>query len=82
MNDVLLRIADQDRTVADGDSADNLDQEITVNRVAADAVEETVVVDTITAVITIAVTIIAAPVQLIGGQIRSCTHLAHAKNLN
>ena len=69
--------------MADGVSADNLDQEITVNRVAADAVEETVVVDTITAVITIAaVSIIAAPVQLIGGQISSCTHLAHAKNLN
>ena len=68
--------------MADDVSVDNLDQEITVNRVAADAVEETVVVDTITAVITIAVTIIAAPVQLIGGQIRSCTHLAHAKNLN
>ena len=74
-----LRIADQDRTVVEDVSAANSDPEITVNRVAADAVEETVVEDTITAVITIVVTIIAAPVQLIGGQIRSCTHLAHAK---
>jgi len=78
LNDVLLRIADQDRTVVDDVSADNLDQEITVNRVAADAVVETVVEDTITAVITIVDIIIAAPVQPIGGQIRS-KHLAHAK---
>ena len=39
---------------------------------------ETVVEDTITAVITIVDIIIAAPVQPIGGQIRS-KHLAHAK---
>ena len=73
-----LRIADQDRTVVEDVSAANLDPEITVNRVAADAVEETVVEDIITAVITIVDTIIAAPVQPIGGQIRS-KHLAHAK---
>ena len=64
--------------MADDVSADNLDQEITVNRVAEDAVVETVVEDTITAVITIVDIIIAAPVQPIGGQIRS-KHLAHAK---
>lgn len=58
---------------------DNSDQEITVNLVgAAAAAEETVVEDIITAVITIVDLIIAAPVQPIGGQIRS-RHSAHAK---
>ena len=77
---MLLHIADRDKIEAEDVLADNLDPEITVNQVAEDAVEETVAEDIITAVITIVDIIIAAPVQPIGGQIRS-KH-AHAQNLN
>jgi len=54
-----------------------LDHVITVNRVAADAVEAIAVVVIITAVITIEDLIIAAPAQQTGGPIKNKHANAH-----